>query len=432
MNNKTLYYQSQIPQTLKYGTICCIVGILSTAYHAYIDVHDFQLFEILPSRILAIVAMLLFIGFSQTLFKKHPDWVIPLYTGMIVTHFINMTFMLQYTLLNPEIDYIYVIGYIYGTNQTIIAFALFAFGASRFFPKIAITWLVLFSIYYFIQASPPKIGYVLHLIIPTFIGVIIIHQRERYFYKNFIINKKLQEKEAMLSLNNQKIIQQNKRLKASNELLESFAHRVSHDLKAPIRSIIGFGKLLKRKYGQQNDTDFNEYLDIMTESSDSMNTLINDLLLYSKIQSEDTTQLEAVDMNNIVIATLNNLHAAIENSDAIVSYGDLPIIYGKKGLLLQVVQNLLSNAIKYQPKGQKPIINIHATTVDGYHKLTFQDNGIGIPKEKQEQIFKLFERLHGTSEYKGNGIGLASTKTIIESLNGKIEVVSEYGKGSGL
>lgn len=220
------------------------------------------------------------------------------------------------------------------------------------------------------------------------------------------------------------------RLTESNEELERFAYVASHDLQEPLRMVTNFTMLLKRKYGESLDEEATKYIDIASSSAMRMQELIDDLLEYAKLSTEEK-QDEWVDVNQVFDMVLDNLAQVIGKSQAEVTHTDFPDhVRANKMRLMRVLQNLLSNAIKYQPEGQQPKVHVSVGNQGDEWLFVVSDNGIGMKQEYCDQIFLPFNRLHSKGAYSGTGIGLAICRKIIESMNGEIWAESEIGNGS--
>jgi PAS domain S-box-containing protein len=217
-------------------------------------------------------------------------------------------------------------------------------------------------------------------------------------------------------------------LKRKNIELEQFAYVASHDLQEPLRTVSGFVELLKRHYKDQSDENVTKYINYITDASDRMRRLVQDLLDYSRLGRERI--LEPIDCNQVVQQVLNDLTMAVQESGAVIHIDRLPVISGYATEMKQLFQNLISNSIKFRKPGQAAIISISATPAEEYWKFKITDNGIGIEDKYWERIFIIFQRLHTKNEYEGTGIGLAHCKKIAELHNGKIWVDSIPGEGS--
>jgi light-regulated signal transduction histidine kinase (bacteriophytochrome) len=164
-----------------------------------------------------------------------------------------------------------------------------------------------------------------------------------------------------------------------------------------------------------------------------MGNLIDDLLLYSHV-SQRPPEMEKVDLNEKVQRVLEDLELDVQEKEAIISVGKLPVVQGYRRQLQQLFQNLISNALKYSKKDVAPRIVITAKEVvekgKSYHLVTVEDNGIGFEQEYADKIFQMFTRLHGKGEYSGTGVGLSIVKKVVENHNGFIRVESTPGEGS--
>ncbi|HEY9850373.1 MAG TPA: response regulator [Leptolyngbyaceae cyanobacterium] len=242
--------------------------------------------------------------------------------------------------------------------------------------------------------------------------------------KNWLLEKEVRNRmliEAALSKSNQE-------LSRSNEELEQFAYIASHDLLAPLASITIYAQLLEGRYQEKLDEQGKNFIIKIVKGCHRMQTLINDLLEYSRLGNQENS-LELTECNLIFEEACTNLQAAIRNNQAVVTRSDLPILKADGFQLLQLFQNLLSNAIKYR-REEPPIIHISALLKEDSYLFSVRDNGIGIESQYTNQIFQLFKRLHSTKKYPGTGIGLAICQKIVEYHGGSIWVESEYGKGS--
>jgi signal transduction histidine kinase len=219
-------------------------------------------------------------------------------------------------------------------------------------------------------------------------------------------------------------------LHAANRELETFAHSVAHDLRAPLRTMSGFSLALLEDCSAQLDAHGREYARLIGEAAQRMDRLIRDLLDYSRVaRAEIRTERTALDQ--VVSGVCRQLAAELAARQVALTVEEpLPLVRGNSTLLGQVVANLLDNACKFVAPGVKPQVRVRAELRDGTVRLWVEDNGIGIAPEHQEQVFRIFERLHGQETYPGTGIGLAIVRKAAERLGGQVGVESQPGAGA--
>ncbi len=235
-----------------------------------------------------------------------------------------------------------------------------------------------------------------------------------------------------------------KELKRSNERLKEFAYVASHDLQEPLRKITTFGNLLVQTHADNLGEDGKRLIERMHAATMRMQTLINDLLNYSQINTR-TTNLQEVDLNKVVQDVVADLDNSIHENNATIEMEELPVLHADAAQLRQLFQNLLSNAIKFKLPETNPHITLTAKRITGneaqytvshddlnrsFYQITVSDNGIGFDQQYAKQIFQIFQRLHGRSDYPGTGIGLAIVQKVAENHQGYIYAESEPGKGA--
>lgn len=237
---------------------------------------------------------------------------------------------------------------------------------------------------------------------------------------------KMKDMNATLEI---KVNERTEELKKTNNELEQFAYVASHDLREPLRTISNFVSLFQHQYEGKLDTRADEYLKFISSSTKRMETLIKDLLDYSRVGKTDLDKTK-VNCQTILNEVLHDLSNSIEENKAIVQVDLLPTINGYPSEIKSLFQNLISNAVKFKEEDRNPEIHITAKQQDKEWLFSVKDNGIGIENQYFNKLFVLFQRLHSKEKYPGTGIGLVQCKKIVELHGGKIWVESEYGKGS--
>ena len=211
--------------------------------------------------------------------------------------------------------------------------------------------------------------------------------------------------------------------------LEAFSYSISHDLRAPLRSMQSFANILAADYAPHLDAQGLEHLRRISTAANRMDRLIQDVLTYSRVVRSEMP-VERIDLQTLLQDMLTSYPAFQPPAARIEVEGILPAVLGAQALVTQCVSNLIGNAIKFVAPEVTPCVRVFATTVQNgnYVRISFQDNGIGIAPEHHARIFGIFERL--SKKYDGTGIGLAIVKKAAEQMGGKVGLESELGKGS--
>ncbi|MBX9635623.1 MAG: hypothetical protein K2X44_11635 [Magnetospirillum sp.] len=222
----------------------------------------------------------------------------------------------------------------------------------------------------------------------------------------------------------------NRDLARSNADLEQFAYIASHDLKEPLRNIASYVQLLQRRYQGRLDPDADAFIGYTVDGVRRMQSIINELLAYSRIGTGQLT-LVPVQAGILVSTALAHLKGVISEAQAVVEVkGPLPVVEADAAQLGSLFQNLIGNALKYRREDVRPEVVIGCEDRGGQWAFFVQDNGIGIDPQYHSQIFDLFKRLHPRDHYPGTGIGLAICQRVVERHGGRIWVESEAGRGS--
>lgn len=219
-----------------------------------------------------------------------------------------------------------------------------------------------------------------------------------------------------------------KKAETSNEDLEHFAAIAAHDLKSPLATISSYLDLLVDDMGEGLKKDALDYVNIMQKSSERMRNLIDRLLDYARLAKADKI-FQAVDLNQIMKSTLQNLYESIHKNNAEIYCDSLPTVIGDSSLLTQLFQNLIANSIKFRRK-EIPEIHITATIQSEVCLFSLKDNGVGFDPKNKEDIFVLYKKLASEAGLQGVGIGLATCKKVVELHGGRIWADSNPGQGS--
>jgi signal transduction histidine kinase len=211
--------------------------------------------------------------------------------------------------------------------------------------------------------------------------------------------------------------------------LEAFSYSISHDMRAPLRAMEGYAKALVTDYQDRLDAQARHWLDRINRSAHRLDSLIKDVLAYSKVAKSEI-ELSRVDLEALIddIMATNPEFQPVQAS--IVIERPLHRVLGHEAYLTQCITNLLNNAIKFSRDGVAPVIQIRSERLDGKVRLWFEDNGIGIDPVHHQRIFQIFGQVYPEERYSGTGIGLAIVRKAVQRMNGEVGVESQLGKGS--
>jgi len=243
---------------------------------------------------------------------------------------------------------------------------------------------------------------------------VVYHLTRRYLIERRLAEESLQQTATELA--------------RSNKELEEFAYVASHDLQEPLRMVVSYMQLLQRRYQGKLDANADEFIAFAVDGANRMQTLINDLLTYSRVGTRGKP-FAPTDCTAAIKRVLSNLRMAIEEQQAVITQAALPTVMADDVQIMQLFQNLIGNAIKFHGEAP-PRVQISAKREATHWLFSVRDHGIGIDPEYAERIFKVFQRLHGKAEYPGTGIGLAVCKKIVERHGGRIWVESQAGQGA--
>jgi light-regulated signal transduction histidine kinase (bacteriophytochrome) len=218
-------------------------------------------------------------------------------------------------------------------------------------------------------------------------------------------------------------------LEASNKELEAFSYSVSHDLRAPLRSITGFSTILLEDYQSELDKEGKTYLKKISDSGELMGQLMDDLLKLSRVTRSDLN-IEKLDLSDMARNIVDELRNDEPKRKVKVIIAPNITANGDKNLLGLVLQNLLGNAWKYSSKTSEPRIEMGTVEHNGKQAYFVHDNGVGFDMTYADKLFKPFQRLHKATEFTGTGIGLATVQRIIRRHGGEVWAESKVGEGA--
>jgi signal transduction histidine kinase len=244
------------------------------------------------------------------------------------------------------------------------------------------------------------------------------------------IRRALQEKRGLRLRREaeEDLARKNDELARSNSDLEQFAYVASHDLQEPLRMVAAYTQLLGERYRGKLDADADKFIGYASEGALRMQTLIQDLLAYSRVGRKGSTYGN-IDCDVAMAEVMISMATAVKESGAVVTYPALPTVWTDRSQITQLFQNLIGNAIKFRGD-DPPVISMQVEKSGDQWLFSVGDNGIGIAPEQAENIFVVFQRLHARTDYPGNGIGLAICKKIVERNGGKIWVEPQLAHGS--
>jgi signal transduction histidine kinase len=239
-----------------------------------------------------------------------------------------------------------------------------------------------------------------------------------------------QQREAEIRKLNQELTVRAAELVTANKELESFAYSVSHDLRAPLRHLVGYSELLQKHASNSLDDKSQRYVQTILDSGRRMGNLIDDLLAFSRIGRAET-RTTAVDLQQLVREVVAGIGAQTKGQEISWKIGALPVCYGDRSLLRMVLVNLLSNAVKFS--GIRRPARIEIGSVDGNEdksEVFVRDNGVGFDMQYVNKLFGVFQRLHRADEFEGTGIGLATVQRIVNRHGGTVRAEGIVDQGA--
>jgi light-regulated signal transduction histidine kinase (bacteriophytochrome) len=240
-----------------------------------------------------------------------------------------------------------------------------------------------------------------------------------------LVKERTSELDSLNKLLKQRILE----LKAMNKELETFSYSVSHDLRTPLIAVEGFTRILIEKHSSALDAKGKHYLGIIHKNTKRMTELIGDLLDFFSL-GRKAIKSSVIDMEKMVHDVAVDFRTAFPENAFTVKVDPLPSAMGDKKMIRQVFFNLIGNAIKYCKPGNAAEITVSGKIEEGRNIYSIEDNGIGFPMDRAGKIFEVFERLHGSDEYEGTGIGLAIVKLVVQKHRGEVWANARENEGA--
>jgi light-regulated signal transduction histidine kinase (bacteriophytochrome) len=227
----------------------------------------------------------------------------------------------------------------------------------------------------------------------------------------------------------QRIAERTAQLTAANNELEAFAYSVAHDLRAPLRHIDGFSKLLAEHLGGSLDKDAQHFLESIQDSARNMGSMVDEMLNLSRVTRTELN-LQVTGLSSLVEEVLKKLEPEVRDRDIEWKIASLPFVECDPILTKQVFVNLLSNAVKFTRTRPRAIIEVGQKDVDGQSAIYVRDNGVGFSMKYSDKLFGVFQRLHRQEDFEGTGVGLATVQRIVLKHGGRIWAEAELNTGA--
>ena len=247
-------------------------------------------------------------------------------------------------------------------------------------------------------------------------------------YQYVAIRADITQKKVAEEENNTLNLELENRVKERTEELESFSYSVSHDLRAPLRAVNGYARILEEDYSDKFDNEGIRILGEVQHNAKKMGILIDDLLSFSRLGKKEVRKTK-IDMNELLTSVIVDL-GTTDNPSVEIRFERLHSVMADQALIVQVITNLLSNAIKYSSKNKNAIVEIKSTHENNETIYTVKDNGVGFDMDYADKLFGVFQRLHSPEEFPGTGVGLAIVRRIIQKHEGRIWADAKLGEGA--
>jgi signal transduction histidine kinase len=237
------------------------------------------------------------------------------------------------------------------------------------------------------------------------------------------------EKNAALEKQTSELHEKNVQLQAAVSELDAFSYSVSHDLRAPLRAIDGFSRIVLKQYGSILPEEPREYLQLVRDNTVQMGHLVDDLLAFARLSRQQLSK-QRVPIRKIIENVLSDARQQAEGRSVSVSVGELPSLWGDPSLLKQVLVNLIDNAFKYTRMRAEAVIEVGSREIGGEQVVFVRDNGAGFDMRYADKLFGVFQRLHRAEDFEGTGVGLAIVQRIVHRHGGRVWAEAAVDQGA--
>ena len=260
-------------------------------------------------------------------------------------------------------------------------------------------------------------------------------ERSHAFYREILsafemVHRGFRETSAAVEELEQRVQQRTALLQETNKELETFSYSVAHDLRAPLRAIDGFTRLLLDDYTTHLSDDGKRFLTIARTNTKKMAELLDDLLAISRVNRKKMATESLINMRDLAQGIAEDLLKQEADRSIVMNIHDVAPIQGSPSVMRQVLENVISNAITFTRGQPHPVIEIGSVPREGEQIFYVRDNGVGFEMRNADKMFGAFQRLHPSEEYEGNGVGLAIVQRIIHRQGGRVWAEGEPGKGA--